>query len=122
MRMYKPNLSFCDPLPALPVATIASNSAKTSNVRATSALPALLGRYPAVNAAAGGTDCVRVVPSVTAASGIVPEMAALNILLPSPTAMLLVPHRVSPAVLVQDRAPVAAQRADDMSINVNRFT
>lgn len=97
MRMYKPNLSFCDPLPALPVATIASNSAKTSNVRATSALPALLGRYPAVDAAAGGgTDGVRVVPSVTAAS---------------------VPHRVSPAVLVQDRAPVAAQRADDMSIN-----
>lgn len=114
MRMYKPNLSFCDPLPALPVATIESNSAKTSNVRATSALPALLGRYPAVDAAAGGgTDGVRVVPSATA------EMAALN-LLPSPTAMLLVPHRVSSAVLVQDRAPVAAQRADDMSIN--RFT
>ena len=118
MRMYKPNLSFCDPLPVLPVATIESNSAKTSNVRATSALPALLGRYPAVDAAAGGgTDGVRVVPSATAASGIVLAMAALNILLPSPTAMLLVPHRVSPAVLVQDRAPVAAQRADDISIN-----
>lgn len=92
MRMYKPNLSFCDPLPVLPVATIESNSAKTSNVRATSALPALLGRYPAVDGAAGGgTDGVRVVPSA------------------------------SPAVLVQDRAPVAAQRADDMSINVKRL-